>query len=240
MTNSLSLLGIDSIDRLLILSTRQLCLIVAQICLHYTNEFDMKPSENSIRQCSQWISGQIVSYSQHKITIFDIRAFFELKQWRSYRIFNTSSSNSANLLSRKDHSYQMLSMKTLVQTAMLLNQLKYQSKKMTFDVVEKILLENFNVDCLWIPTDITLTVMTLLYESHSREKSTKLTTSEVKKWDRLREISKVITVWLVWLLQDCRYEVILSTTNVYHLISNLYIDHYIAILLFFSRSENMF
>ena len=147
MTNSLSLLGIDSIDRLLILSTRQLCLIVAQICLHYTNEFDMKPSENSIRQCSQWISGQIVSYSQHKITIFDIRAFFELKQWRSYRIFNTSSSNSANLLSRKDHSYQMLSMKTLVQTAMLLNELKYQSKKMTFDVVEKILLKNFNVDC---------------------------------------------------------------------------------------------
>ncbi len=102
---------------------------------------------------------------------------------------------------------QQLTLKRLFQIALDVDRLMRRSKVLSLQGLEAILFERFNVNCLWVPADVTLTMVGLLYENHSTEKQSKLTTSEVKKLDRYREMGKVATNWIIWLLQDCRFEV---------------------------------
>lgn len=184
-----------SADRLLLLTPKQLSRVLAEILSSGECEEDL--SENTVRQCADWLVSVILPTSPAKLTIFDLRAFFEFELWHP-----PQSGESVPCC---------LSLDCLSQIAINLNRLMSQSKKLTSDTIEKILVEHFNVECLWIPADVTMTAISLLYESHSRDRSSKLTTSEVKKFDRLKEIAKVITAWLIWLLQGARFEVFEST-----------------------------
>jgi len=210
-----------------ILSWRQLCQILMDLMADYglastaSNPADDSIDEDSLRYAAEWLSGLMVPLNQTKVTLFDLRAFFELDLWRNCRHTAGSCGSSSSALGRRDsllrgqpnisstnHSPpQNLSLKRMFQIALDVDRLMRKSKKLSIHALEQILFDRFNVNCLWIPSDVTLTIVGMLYENHSHDKQTKLTASEVKKLDRFREVGKMATNWIIWLLQDGRFEV---------------------------------
>ena len=213
-----------------IMSWRQLCQLFIDLMVDYrmgpcdNNEDSSILDDDSLRYAAEWLSGLMVSLNQTKVTLFDLRAFFELDLWRNGRTLICTNGNITSPLDRRNslrnlqtdithqlpssgsHS-QNLSLKRMFQIALDLDKLMRKTKKISLNMLEQILFDRFNVSCLWIPQDVTLTIVSLLYENHTQERQTKLTTNEVKKLDRFREIGKMATNWIMWLLQDGRFEV---------------------------------
>ncbi|KAJ6224460.1 hypothetical protein RDWZM_003005 [Blomia tropicalis] len=203
-----------------IMSWRQLCQILIDLMVDYglygNSSLDDSLDEDALRYSAEWLSGLIVPFSQTKVTIFDIRAFFELDLWKSFRGLIGSTAHSSflrkdsikrNSLSTGESKQQSLSVKRMLQIALDVDLLMRKSKKISSHTLETILFDRFNVNSIWIPSDVTLTIIGLLYEIHSHEKQSKLTTNEVKKLERYREIGKMATNWIIWLLQDGRLEI---------------------------------
>lgn len=173
---------------------------------------DNEDYEDTVQHCSEWLCSMIVPDTQTKVTLFDVRAFFELGLWATSHASGT------------DRSAQVpeLSIKKLFEIACNTSLLMRRCKKLAIGQFERLLFDRFHISCVWIPSDLTMTLVHLLYDVHcldvnrrngsvngsgqggkSRGSSKKpLTTSEVKRADKERELCKMATNWLVWMLAE--------------------------------------
>ena len=181
-----------------ILSWSQLCQTLAEM-IKEKLDLDQEWDDDSACYGSEWLCGKIVTYEQSKISLFDIRAFFELELWRTSNLIAGSRRSSS--------ATESLSLRKLFEIALDLDSLTRRSRKLSTQSLERILFDKFNFETLWLPADVSLAVVEILYESHGQEKQNKPSASEVKKWNRLKEIRKICTNWLMWHIQEGRVEV---------------------------------
>lgn len=131
------------------------------------------------------------------ITIFNIRAFFELN-------LHSYLSNYSEF-GKPEIKRPQIQLEHFFQIALNLNQLLLmKTKTICLNKMKQILFNNFNVNCCWIPPDLTLLLVLLLFEH--QESQNKIIGRSTN--DRLRELPKMIHNWMVSLLEMNRFEVI--------------------------------
>ncbi|KAH9526207.1 Family with sequence similarity 65 member A [Dermatophagoides farinae] len=161
--------------------------------------------------------------AQNWLPYFMCAPFFELNLFdrHNYHCFSKIDG------SMKQTRIQPMQLADFFHTAFDLNYLmaKIRTIKWPLLNVEKILFGKFDPQCGWLPPDLTLLLFNLLYEHHYMHESTirknchsrinyeyspsnsARSLGEVKKSDRLRELSRLINQWLMYQWQQSRFEI---------------------------------
>lgn len=207
------------------------------ISIDEANIDDYEEINSLFQNSAQWLASSIIScgsncfllYGSQRqpsptdlITIFHVRAFFELNLHNNHHDRHLKINSSM-----KQTGIQSMHLADYFHTAFDLNCLmaKIRSRKWPMLNVEEILFRRFSPHCEWLPPDLTLFLFNLLYEHHciheslirknchshtnheSSPSNSARSLGEVKKSDRLRELSRLINQWLMWQWQQSRFEV---------------------------------
>lgn len=202
----------------LIYSQNYLSSLIVSMIIQYglikkpSNQNDDDDLESILHSTGDWfVSMLMIGVGDHffqsdhskLITIFNIRAFFELNLHESSYFSNYSEVRKPPM-----------QLKHFFQIALNLNHLLLmKTRKICLFKVKQILFNNFDVDCYWIPPDLTLLLVMLLFEHHSNQEFPNRvigrSTNELKS-GHLKELSKMIHSWMGWLLKMNRFEVVCS------------------------------
>ncbi|KAH9420940.1 hypothetical protein DERP_001379 [Dermatophagoides pteronyssinus] len=203
---------------------------------------DFEKIDTLFQNSTQWLASSIFScgsscfylFGSQKqpsetdlITIFHVRAFFELNLYNNHNYHHFYDRHSKNNVSMKQIRTHPIHLADFFHTAFDLNCLiaKIRTRKWPLLNVEAILFKRFSPRCEWLPPDLTLLLFNLIYEHHcihesiarkncisnSNHESSLFNSArslgDVKKSDRLRELSRLINQWLMWQCQQSRFEV---------------------------------
>lgn len=137
------------------------------------------------------------------LTIFDIRAFFELNPYH-------------RIDSNAERRFSSISLIDLVTIAVRVNFLLcIRQRKISTESIKFSLFEYFDADCCWIPIDLTLSFISFLHDYRDIRKSkilsnqgqNSLRLNEIKNFERIKELIKIINDWFSSLLSKPRVEV---------------------------------
>ncbi|UXI17672.1 DNA/RNA-binding protein KIN17-like [Sarcoptes scabiei] len=164
---------------------------------------------NFIQRTSDWfVNAMTDSFIENEsnlecLTIFDIRAFFELNPYH-------------RIDSNAERRFSSISLIDLVTIAVRVNFLLcIRQRKISTESIKFSLFEYFDADCCWIPIDLTLSFISFLYDYRDIRKSkilsnqgqNSLRLNEIKNFERIKELIKIINDWFSSLLSKPRVEI---------------------------------